>query len=588
MSERRVGGIALLILLLAASLSRPCSGRNLVRESCKTPVPGSLVASPHDLRSHNGILHTTLTVGGLSDPSGHIRYCFFDDRGYLAPTLRVQPGDELDIRLRDEIHLPAGAAQAAMGAMAAGHSAGRVHLPHNPCAGGSMSSGAINLHFHGLEIPPACHQDDTLHTVVEPGDPPFEYRFSVPRTQPPGLYWYHAHIHGLSEVELLGGASGALIVEGLEHAVPRVRGLPERVLVIRGEWMPPAVPSAKADPNRPTQQLSINYVPVPYPAYPPAIIRMRPHARELWRVVNACADTYLRLQVVFHGRPESLGLVALDGAPLRYGEPGARNYAPEPLTVILPPAGRAEFIVTAPAAGESGRLMTDFVNRGPDDETPIGTGTGATVAGPIADDVDPTRPLASILVSTHAVEPPAIRPATTAPVPPSVPLSSLRPDRKRTLYFSESSARPGDPTSPISYFITEVGHAPAVFDPRRTQPDITVHVGDVEDWTIENRTREVHAFHIHQLHFVIVGQRGAPWEQPTLRDTVNVPAWSGFGPYPSVTLRMDFRDPRLVGTFPYHCHIAQHMDGGMMGTVRVAPATSRCPRQGRLSARRCP
>ena len=48
--------------------------------------------------------------------------------------------------------------------------------------------------------------------------------------------------------------------------------------------------------------------------------------------------------------------------------------------------------------------------------------------------------------------------------------------------------------------------------------------------------------------------------------------------YPSVRLRMDFRDPNIVGTFVYHCHILEHEDGGMMGTIRVesahAPAIS--------------
>jgi FtsP/CotA-like multicopper oxidase with cupredoxin domain len=37
---------------------------------------------------------------------------------------------------------------------------------------------------------------------------------------------------------------------------------------------------------------------------------------------------------------------------------------------------------------------------------------------------------------------------------------------------------------------------------------------------------------------------------------------------------MDFRDPRIVGTFPFHCHIMQHVDGGMMGTVQVEPPSS--------------
>jgi FtsP/CotA-like multicopper oxidase with cupredoxin domain len=38
---------------------------------------------------------------------------------------------------------------------------------------------------------------------------------------------------------------------------------------------------------------------------------------------------------------------------------------------------------------------------------------------------------------------------------------------------------------------------------------------------------------------------------------------------------MDFRDPNIVGTFVYHCHILGHEDGGMMGELEVLPAESR-------------
>ena len=152
------------------------------------------------------------------------------------------------------------------------------------------------------------------------------------------------------------------------------------------------------------------------------------------------------------------------------------------------------------------------------------------------------------------------------------PLSGARPVGKRTLYFSETLSIPGDPTSATLFFITEEGHTPAVFDPNSKEPNITVHQGDVEDWNIENRSREAHTFHIHQLHFLVVGRQRTGWEEPTLRDTVNLPGWSGFGRYPSLTLRMDFRDANIVGTLPFHCHIAQHLDGGMMGTVRIEPA----------------
>lgn len=74
---------------------------------------------------------------------------------------------------------------------------------------------------------------------------------------------------------------------------------------------------------------------------------------------------------------------------------------------------------------------------------------------------------------------------------------------------------------------------------------------------------------------MVVSVRGGSWEEPTERDTVNVPGWSGFGRYPRLTLRMDFRDPNVVGTLPFHCHIAQHLDGGMMGTVRIEPAVGK-------------
>jgi FtsP/CotA-like multicopper oxidase with cupredoxin domain len=100
-----------------------------------------------------------------------------------------------------------------------------------------------------------------------------------------------------------------------------------------------------------------------------------------------------------------------------------------------------------------------------------------------------------------------------------------------------------------------------------------VHQGEVEDWVIENRSTELHAFHIHQLHFQLREWMGMRVDEPFLRDTVNVPYYNGRTlQYPSVRLRMDFRDADAVGTFVYHCHLLEHEDGGMMGTIQVLPA----------------
>jgi FtsP/CotA-like multicopper oxidase with cupredoxin domain len=81
---------------------------------------------------------------------------------------------------------------------------------------------------------------------------------------------------------------------------------------------------------------------------------------------------------------------------------------------------------------------------------------------------------------------------------------------------------------------------------------------------------ENHEFHIHQIHFLLMAQNGVSVSNGQYLDTLNVPYWSGKGPYPSVTVRMDFRGPD-IGDFVYHCHILGHEDSGMMAIIRVNP-----------------
>jgi len=563
------------------------------QELCSREPAGSTVVEPRDRRSENGSLKLTLTIHTSTDANrsrpasdssasgssasnspaavAQVRYCYIDDQGNQAPTLRVQPGEALILKLKNEISLPR--SNPSSGSIST--RAKNPHAENSPCSGGAMSPASTNLHFHGLAVPPVCHQDETIKTLIQPGDPPFDYRMQIPKNQPPGLYWYHPHVHGFTEEQLLGGASGALIVAGMGQVVPRVAGLPERVFVIRDEKMPDPSDSEKADPNRPTKQLSINFIPIPYPKYPPAVIKMKPLQRQFWRVLNASADTYLELSLLYEGKRQNVDMVALDGVPLHYGELGAKDYAPQDSDIFLPPAARAEFIVTGPPSGVSGVLQTSRVYRGAgDDNGPVVSKDSNQPALRLGlDDVDPPRPLASLIASIDASTPGYIESASVRNLESiAPPLSSVRPARRRKLYFSEKVVNPGDPKSPTLFFITEEGRSPAVFDPHSAEPNIVVHQGEVEDWVIENRSQESHVFHVHQLHFLVVGSRGIGWQEATLRDTVNLPAWDGFRQYPSVTVRMDFRDPQIVGTFPFHCHIAQHSDGGMMGTVRVDSA----------------
>jgi FtsP/CotA-like multicopper oxidase with cupredoxin domain len=590
-------GACLLALLLGPS--------GLAREAppvdvCQRPEAGGAVSEPENLRSQNGILRVELAMRDQKQPDGSTRYCFVTPSGTPSPTLRLKPGDLLILSFKNKLvdftstapgadpGIAPGAAPVTAPAATHGHAeasaptAGPVctaRTKADPCTSGEMSATSANLHFHGLTVPPVCHQDDVLKTSVQADDAPFEYRLRIPADEPPGLYWYHPHIHGYSKAEVLGGASGALIVEGTERVNPEVAGLPERVLMIRDQdLVNPDAPPAKSEPvvpknlvesdgdalnngsgfGKPAKDLSVNFVPVPYPDYPPASITMKPGERQLWRVVNASAITYLNLALLFQRTPQRLGIVAIDGVPINF------NGSPAPSIewvdhIGLPPGARAEFIVTGPPLGVPGLLVTRTVDTGPGGEN------------------DPNRALATVTAAADAPEPSTVLPANPESPPPSAKpkpwIGTVAPVRVRKLYFSEKLQDPNDPNSPTTFYLTVDGKEPTPFDPSSDVPDIVVKQGDVEDWIIENRSSELHDFHIHQLHFQLVDWSGVPVNEPFLRDTVNVPYYNGHTlAYPSVRLRMDFRDPNIVGTFVYHCHLLEHEDGGMMGRIKVEPA----------------
>ncbi len=565
------------------------TARAQTADVCPRPQVGSVVSEPVDLRSRDGVLEVTLIARNVKQSDGRVRYCFTDTGGHESPNLRVRPGDLVVIHLKNEMTDLDGTQATAEHV----HSSGSVQRTCTATL--AMSLISTNLHFHGLTIPPACHQDDVLKTSIEPGDPPFTYRFRVPEDEPPGLYWYHPHIHGFSKPQVLGGASGALIVEGIERAKKEVSGLPERVLIIRDEdLMNPDAPPSKSEPvvphflidrdgdaanngtgfGKPAKDLSINYVPVPYPDYPPATIQMKPGERQLWRVLNASAITYLNLEVLFRRAPQPLGLVAMDGVPI--GVPASQATQPqEPILwqthLGIPPGARVEFIVNGPPAGETGLLVTRTVDTGPGGEN------------------DPNRMLAQIVASPDAPEPRSRLESAPQPLPAPTELwlGDVAPVRVRHLYFSEKLADPNDPTSAVEFYLTVEGQTPKMFDMNSTTANIVAQQGTVEDWIIENRSQELHAFHIHQLHFLLLDYNGIPVKEDFLRDTVNVPYYNGRQlAYPSVRIRVDFRDPNIVGTFPYHCHLLEHEDKGMMGIIEVVRAASRLDQTSTRSASR--
>ena len=513
---------------------------------CARLTPGSRVAQAPDLFSRNGALVVNLTYNTMVDTNGITRYCFVTSDGMESPTFHIHPGDRLTLHVTNNVPDPM--------------TMNMAIPPSDVCGASSMTGASVNLHLHGTNTPPVCHQDEVINTMINTGET-FTYNFQFPANEPPGLYWYHPHVHGNAEAAVLGGASGAIIVEGIQNEQPAVAGLPQQTLIVRDQLVPG---NPTPGGTIPSWDVNLNYVTISScqtcsPIFRPAVMVVRPDQKQFWRVLNASADTILDLQLQYDGVAQPLTIVGLDGVPVNSQDGTIPGRTLTKTDILLPPAARAEFIVTTPSQSvRNASFRTLNIATGQDGDN------------------DPARPLATIRTSENASNPPLVVPAVSGR-PSSrrfAELKSALTTANRTLYFSEVLSDPSDPNSPTNFYITVQGATPTLFS-ASNPPAIVTTQGAVEDWTIQNQSLENHAFHIHQIHFLLLAANGIPVppEQQQYLDTIQVPAWSGSGPFPAVTVRMDFRGD-VVGDFVYHCHILEHEDGGMMAIIRVNPATS--------------
>ena len=534
-----------------------------------------------------------------------------------APTLRTRQGAALSIILRNEISdpwslvslLPGGVRETTLGGVP-------NHDGTLPVVPGRLHevTGRTNLHVHGFSVPPTVPQDEVLMGCVDPaqgdetcGRREMTYRYAIPANMPPGLYWYHPHVHGEVQAQMLAGLSGAIVVEGAQDRARAAAGIEDRVFIVRqlqdndvkdaaASVAPDPVAGARASDTAPliaaiiqgaridtqheagcshaasVDEISLNGAPVvdgDAADADLAPLTIQAGSTQLWRVVNAATDAVLDLALLdASGKPVGVRVIARDGAPLT--DDSGRAVTPR-LTAdaqMVPPAGRVEFLVDAPAPGEKLYFVTHAVDTGcagdrvPErrlallTSVPAKRGAGSVAQAAAA---SPERPLAPFDV----------------PAPDMYAgLLARRTDRTRIVAFAEYP-RPGHGDQ-TDYYIAErrPGAKLTPFD-MDGPPTITLPAGSVEEWVVENWTNEIHAFHIHQVHFRVLVMNGQQVAEPPLLDTVLVPAASlaaGAAPVPgSVRIKLYFPNS-LAGDIPFHCHLVDHEDNGMMGVVRVLPA----------------
>jgi FtsP/CotA-like multicopper oxidase with cupredoxin domain len=489
-SSPRNTATAVVILVIAVFCALELAGK-----------PPDRLPNPPELRARNHTLALTLHASTTVDGKDS----FYFNGQPNAPTLRVSPGDQLQITYIND--LPS--------------------KPLEKCLIGPCMD-MTNLHFHGLTVSPDAPQDDVLDMMAMPGQA-LHYNVQIPKDHPPGLYWYHTHPHGESYQQALDGMSGALVIEGIESYFPALAGLPERVLVIRGRSIGKDAQSAElkqrvdlssdacgGEPEPPEEVMTVNGSIRPQ-------IEIAAGERQFWRVVNASADRYVDLQL----EGQAFEIVAMDGMPIARHDPDHRTRTAD--HVSLPPAGRLEAIVTGPPTGAPRRLISHCVDTGPDG------------------DPNPAMVLADI-VSRSATGSPAK--AVKGSLKPEFQTLDLAAEEKVpprfTVTFTEDKK---------GFYINSEKFTPDA------NPMLRVKVGAYQHWRIVNATGELHPMHIHQVHFLAFAENDKPIADPVWLDTVNVP-YGG-----TVDVVMDFTDPVIKGMSVFHCHLLNHEDKGMMAKV---------------------
>jgi FtsP/CotA-like multicopper oxidase with cupredoxin domain len=592
--------------------------------ACPRFPAGNAVLPPPDIYSVGGLLSVVLNYNTAVDAEGRDLFCFqTNPLTWEGPTLRINPGDTLNIAVTNDV--PNGSVIEQLSS-----SAGQ-------CGDLVVYDGSLNIHTHGAPVSPACGQDQVIHTLIGSGET-FLYSIPWPVYTPSGLYWYHTHVHGNADPTVRGGASGLLAVGGIQNYFPSLLpGMRERLLIIRDQNIidnaTPGTPCSNGNGQVvPDNDITINFVPLNIQAScdsTPAVIQTIPNGRELWRVADGSGDSMYDLQLLNqNGTPQTLTLVAIDANPTG-SQNGQQLGTPVPVTdVLLAPAARSEFVVPTPPAGETWTLVTRHQD------------TGA-----LGDEFESTSTVTIATIQSRAPQPlPVVPPVTKslpAKLPPSLLLANQPVNTFRTMYFDEESTTSSNFTGEFGFFVAVVlppGSAcPEATDPITNLPGCGTDVngnfvyeipfdidmvpgvittqGAIEQWTIENHTQENHEFHFHQLHFLVLSQNNypstalaAPYEVGQFLDMIQVPAAPAsfftptcgncagptdpvqgpdFGdalPFPfysppagasppSVTIKLDFTGSD-IGDFVFHCHILGHEDAGMMQIIRVLPPTA--------------
>ncbi len=522
----------------------------------KTPfVPLQVVGS----RTNKNVVEVTLTVAMKiheidSDTAGGQKHRI-RTRSYncslCGPVIRVKPGDQLTIRLTNDIKRTEPDTE---------------YDPNNHTAPHGFN--VTNLHTHGLNVSPSGRSDNVF---LEVG--PEEYLdlcFDIPEDHVCGTMWYHAHKHGSVALQLAGGMAGVLIVEGGKGSLdedPAIRAATakehEKILVFQQipyrpapdgkvvEVLPADVYAAPMEKNKRVKANELKRRTLINGEWYPTIT-MRPGEVQRWRCVHGGLEETLDLALVktgkdglpldFHDKSNRVPLheIAVDGLPLGtletwHGKP-----------VELQPGYRSDLLVKAPPPGEY-VLMSLPVQE------------VRAFSGIPQDEIK----LARIVVRGAALNPemklPEAKDLEKYPGQQGLkPIKTI--DNTRTIEFFSNDKLKRYLVNCELFTMDRI-----LFSPK---------LGDAEEWTLSPAAGR-HPFHVHVNPFLVGRENEEGKLKKIWRDTVVINAEL------TGNIQIQMRFNKFTGKTVLHCHNLRHEDQGMMAAFRIVgkdEVEARCPK----------
>eukprot|EP01006_Ploeotia_vitrea_P047288 TRINITY_DN67110_c9_g3_i1.p1 TRINITY_DN67110_c9_g3~~TRINITY_DN67110_c9_g3_i1.p1 ORF type:complete len:631 (+),score=83.74 TRINITY_DN67110_c9_g3_i1:45-1937(+) len=515
------------------------------------------ITFPPEYRSSAGVLSVNLTVTTteLVTPVQIVTRTY--NGAWPGPTLRVKPGDTLEVNLINALEGPPGAVP---GVETGDPLMNTFHAPN-----------VTNLHTHGLHVDPETATSDNPFVNVPPGTS-YKYTIKIPANHIPGLFWYHPHKHGSAALQTAGGMAGLIVVEeDPTTQLPELAAMQEVLLVIQTIRLENGCATCKPFFNYDYLRGAMGDT-IHSPTLTPAFQPVGATTASTYYLVNGQQQPTISVPVgnftrlrVLNADPAGFMYLAITGCEL-YVLANDGYYTEFPrlqLNVVIGPGNRKDIAVRCLTAGLFMlTYQTPVAAAGATD--PIGSlpqaaaGTVINLAEVLAE--YPLSPLA-FQVPTISFLPASLRaPQLTGQLPDLRILhSSTRMDSYEMIL---TGCEVGATLTPA---LDSSAHCINGRTYNASRTDYWTTIGTVNEWTIIDQEVDInHPFHIHTNPFQLIEA------SPGFMDTHLLGQYMDTVPsVPGGWIKIRFVPKDFTGTMVYHCHILQHEDKGMMANMEV-------------------